>query len=297
MKYRGHESFYIRKNWLSKGILAIKNECTIFNKEKYFAMDELGVGKNMVQSIKYWLKACCITEDKRENKKNFIQLTPFGKIIEENDVYIQETGTQWLIQYQLAKNKNDATSWYFFFNEFNFQEFTKEDFIVSLQSFDRMQDDKGKKDTSISSFESDFECLIGTYTSRYRNQTKKIDPEENMECPLAELGLIELFNPTKKNYRKVIPPKQNIPSLIVLSVLIASSNNKKEISLSDIQNKPCNVGRIFNLDTITLMDILTDLENKDYIHIIRTAGLDVVQLKTDMNFEDCIKKYYEGLNK
>jgi hypothetical protein len=51
------------------------------------------------------------------------------------------------------------------------------------------------------------------------------------------------------------------------------------------------------LDTITLMDILSDLENKNLLRILRTAGLDVVRLETDFHFGECISEYYGELNK
>ena len=50
LKLRGHESFYIREGWLTKGIVAI-------NKDKYIlsntiaAIDELGVGSADRKSV------------------------------------------------------------------------------------------------------------------------------------------------------------------------------------------------------------------------------------------------------
>ena len=40
---------------------------------------------------------------------------------EGKDPYLEDIGTLWLLHYNLAKNMEDATSWYFFFNEFNLQ--------------------------------------------------------------------------------------------------------------------------------------------------------------------------------
>ena len=81
-----------------------------------------------------------------------------------------------------------------------------------------------------------------------------------------------------------------------------NQNNDKnqtnyEILLSDIQNKICMPGKIFNLDTISLMDILSDLENRDLIKVVRTAGLDVVQLSEKKDFSSCVSDYYAELKK
>ena len=45
------------------------------------------------------------------------------------------------------------------------------------------------------------------------------------------------------------------------------------------------------------MEVLSDLENTNYLKIVRTAGLDVVRVVCDLNFYDCVKKYYEELKK
>lgn len=308
MKYRGHETFSIRKNWLAKGILAVTENKMIFTDKSQNPMDALGIGRNMVLSLRYWLKAVGLTEEKRnsETKKTETVLTNFGKIVFENDKLCEETGTLWLLHYFLATNFENATSWYFFFNEFNLSEFSKDDFVLALQNFDRINGGK----TAIRSLEDDFECILNTYISRFKT-SEEINPEDNIECPFAELGLLDFVDKNKKNYRKIIPPKQNIPSLIFLAVLydriekdsrVKPHNDIKnidffEIPLSDIQNKKCFPGKIFNLDTITLMDILSELENKNLIKVVRTAGLDVVQISSEKKFSSCINDYYAELKK
>ncbi len=312
MKYRGHETFSIRKNWLAKGMEAVDKNPAIFTDKTMLPMDELGLGRNMVVSLRYWMKALGLTQESKnpKTKKTQTFFTNLGKIIFENDRFAEESGTLWLLQAELALNIENATSWYFFFNEFNFTEFSKEDFVVAVQNFDRMNGGS----TALSSFESDFECLVNTYVSRFR-EGSEIDPEDNIESPFAELGLLDCVGSGKKLYRKVIPPKQNIPPLIFLALLYRMCRKNEgdgvvrivyknfEIPLSDIQNKKCGAGKLFNLDVITLMDILSELEARDFVKVVRTAGLDLVRLlpwkEVDKEnlYENCIKKYYEELKK
>ncbi len=307
MKYRGHETFSIRKNWLAKGLEAVAGNAAIFTDKKIEAMDELGIGRNMVFALRYWLKAVGLTREEKVERQTKTIFTPLGKVIFENDPYVEEIGTFWLLHHVLATNKDFATSWYFFFNEFNLAEFSKEDFVGALESFDRMNGGSAAH----SSLESDFECLLNTYISRFKTEMEA-DPEDNMDCPFAELGLVDFARTVegKKIYRKVIPPKQNIPPLIFLAALYgngtgagglpvecANENSRYEILLSDIQNKAGGVAKIFNLDVITLMDILGQLENLDLIRIVRTAGLDVIRLNESEDYFSCIKKYYAELKK
>lgn len=53
LKFSGHESFHCRPFWLKKGFDFVKANQQITDK----AGIELGVGKNMVGSIRFWLKA------------------------------------------------------------------------------------------------------------------------------------------------------------------------------------------------------------------------------------------------
>lgn len=300
MKYSGHESFSIRKNWLQKGIRKIG----AFKKGDLEAMDELGLGRNMVKSLRYWLKVSGLSTD----EKKVFGLSPFGQIVAKHDPFIQETGTLCLLHYNLASNKENATSWYFLFNEFNMTEFSSEDFCRAIEKWDEMNNESAKK-TAYSSFQKDFDCIRRTYISRLSCDE---DPESNMASPLSELGL--LSESTKDEVKKTAPLKNNIPPLILLSLILKMRENEilkrsangnessrvqndgfAEIKLSSLLNEKCSPGKIFNMNSILLMNLLSSLENQNYLQIVRTAGLDVVRIKTEMTFEDCVRKYYEEL--
>ena len=49
-----HESFLLRFGWISKGLGALKDDPAVFSQED--ATVTLGVGKNMVASIRHWLQ-------------------------------------------------------------------------------------------------------------------------------------------------------------------------------------------------------------------------------------------------
>jgi len=50
-----HETFSLRYSWLTKGFQAFTKNPAIFSSDE--ATIDLGVGKNMVNAIKYWLRA------------------------------------------------------------------------------------------------------------------------------------------------------------------------------------------------------------------------------------------------
>lgn len=292
MKFRGHETFFIRKGWLYKGMSNVVQEPGVFQGVAGNPMDVLGIGANMVKALRYWLTTTQLTSEPRVGKKNQT-LTELGEIIFDNDAYMEEIGSIWLVHYMLAINKNDATSWYIFFNEFNKTEFNVEDFHSALVKYVRMEDGTVPSDRAI---EDDFTCLMNTYVPRARLNPAKVHPENNIDCPLGELGLVDVIDKRKGVYKKSVPKLDMIPQLILLSAIINSSNGEKEIRISSLQNDKLQIGKIFNLDSITLINALYRLETTGLIKVIRTAGLDIIRIETDMSFLDCVRAYYDELN-
>ena len=118
MKFRAHDTFFIRKGWLSKGMKYVHVKDDVFISKEENPMDVLGIGSNMVKALRYWLQAVELTSEPNKGKR--IQtLTKLGNQIYQKDRYIEELGTLYLLQYKLAKQKEEATAWYYFFNEFS----------------------------------------------------------------------------------------------------------------------------------------------------------------------------------
>ena len=134
MKFRAHDTFFIRKGWLSKGMRNVKIEPAVFMGAKGNPMDILGIGANMVKALRYWLQAVKLTTEPNAGRREQ-SFTPFGEIVFKNDPYIEEMGTLWFLHYMLASNKDEATAWYFFYNEFKQSEFNKEDFVKQLSNY------------------------------------------------------------------------------------------------------------------------------------------------------------------
>lgn len=295
MKFRAHDTFAIRKGWLNKGLRNIVKAPDVFISKENNPMDVLGIGANMVKSLRYWLQATGLTVEPNSGKRTQ-SLTSIGEIIYNNDPYFEETGSLWLVHYGLATNLEDATSWYLFFNEFQMQEFSEDDFYKSLRKYITMQD--GETMPSSRAISDDFKCIINTYYPGKRYSGDDIDPENNIECPLTELGLISFVATTQGNriYRKCAPKNENIPDLIALYAILKQIGEQKEVKISLLQNSTNSIGKIFLLDTLSLLHILYQLERAGYIKVVRTAGLDVIRISTELTPEECVKQYYSELN-
>ncbi len=292
MRFRAHETFFIRKGWLNKGMRNVNNDPAVFMGTNGNPMDILGIGANMVKSLRYWLQAVNLTSEPNSGKREQT-FTEFGRIVFDNDPYIEEMGTLWLLHYQLAKNKENATAWYYFFNEFKPIEFTKEDFVKQLSNYIRINGEE----VSERSLEDDYNCIINTYVPRIKSSPEKVQPESNIDCPFGELSLIDISNKKEKIYKKSVPKKDTIHPLILLAVILDQAKGATSIKISSIQNDFCNAGKIFNLDIIALTALLYKIELLGYIEVVRTAGLDIIRIQKSMSFLECLQEYYNSINK
>ncbi|NLD49243.1 MAG: DUF4007 family protein [Clostridiaceae bacterium] len=299
MKFRAHETFYIRKGWLNKGLKNIHKEPTIFSDRELVQTDILGIGTNMVKSLRYWMQAVGLTEEERVANQKPQQFTRFGEIVWKNDKYFEEPGTLYFLHYKLASNKELATAWYWLFNEYNAKEFSKEDFLSGLDGYIKFNE--GEQEVALSSLEADFICLISTYVPKRRGIKEEVDPEDVIESPLCELGLIE-YNENKDIYYKKSIKQGKVHPLILLAVILEqyelaeNKNRLKEIKISDLLEKKCNIGRIFNMDLITLNYYLDNLQQLGYLKVVRTAGIDVIQLSKDIRWDEALQSYYNEIN-
>ena len=109
MKFRAHETFFIRKGWLSKGMKNVINKPNVFVDKLNNPMDALGIGANMVKSLRYWLQVTGLTVEGK-GKVREQHLTDLGSCIYEYDRYLEELGTLYQVQNKLATNQELANA-------------------------------------------------------------------------------------------------------------------------------------------------------------------------------------------
>lgn len=291
MKFRAHDTFFIRKGWLNKGMRNVNADPSVFMGTNGNPMDVLGIGANMVKALRYWLQAVKLTSEPTSGRREQT-FTEFGQVVFDNDPYMEEMGTLWLLHYMLSTNVDDATAWYYFFNEFKMTEFSKDDFVKQLTNYIRINGEE----VSERSLEDDYNCIINTYVPRIKSSPEKVQPESNIDCPLGELGLIDISNKKEKLYKKSVPKKDTLHPLVLLAVILDQAKGETSIKISSIQNDVCNAGKIFNLDIITLINLLYKIELLGYIKVVRTAGLDIVRIEEPMSFLECVQEYYNSIN-
>lgn len=263
-KLKGHESFIIRDGWLTKGIMAVDKDSRLFSVNS--GADALGVGTNMAKSIRYWMRAGGLTTV--INNKGVI-LTDIGRIIYENDPYFEDPFSLWIVHANIASNFELATSWYLFFNHMMLTSaFSRDDLFDLMKSL--IIEYTGDQTPSDRSIRDDCSAILAMYS---RNNGAGDDPEEKRNSPFEELGLI---CHTGNKYSKKRPMVDKIDPLLVLFLIIERLNEEKSMQIDSLTEDANMPGNILNLNRIAVNDFLDILQNKGYITVNRTAGLDII---------------------
>lgn len=281
MGFGQHQSFYLREGWLHKGLEAIIQDKSLLTRGDAF--EKLGIGKNMLAALRFWLIACGVATYDSKNKT--YSITKLGQLIYENDSNLNLHFTKALIHYQLAKNANiadkSATVIYWFFNELEGSRFEKSFLLEQYSKWATAQ-----KDVSDNSLKRDIECLIQMYDI---NQTYS-DPEDVLHSPLADLKLLE-----KSDYINKVN-HNCIPSEIILIMIYdyCYQANIDSLTLNELVNSQKMPGKLFNLTQSDILETVYDLRKQGYIEFVQTNNLDTIRLKNDsMNNTTIIENYYK----
>lgn len=290
VRLKGNESFNFREGWLRKGVRCVSDYPNIFSMNN--VMERLGVGSKMVKSIKYWIQATGLCEEKIEKSAhNFYLTKDFGEIINAYDKYFDDVATLYFIHYNIVSNEGMCVVWNIFFNEYLGRDFTKEDMTSACKEFLERKMEEGAT-FSESLFDDDCSSILRMYLPMQNVE----DPEESLACPLRELGLLQRSSEKKNAYIKSSPSKYVLDMMVVLYVILKNlSAEKKSVSIDDLLTAPNNIGRVFNLDRAKINEYLDQLRAAGYITINRTAGLDMVYYEKNLTPVDVMKKYYENV--
>lgn len=197
-----HETFAPRYGWLKKGFDAALKNPNIFKEED--AVIELGVGKNMIKSIRSWCLAFKILSTEADKiVPTELGLKLFGS--EDGwDPYIEDDASLWLLHWQLFIPPFEAVSWPLAFNYCNLRTFDVRELAKIIYSAGQKYPRLDR--ISPKTYQRDASCLIRMY----------LTPEEKdfeIESQFCQLGLM---------YRSVgmdqvsfnIGPKTTLPALI-----------------------------------------------------------------------------------
>lgn len=278
LKLKRHESFSIREGWLAKGIKNVKEYGNVFALQN--ATDILGIGTNMVKSLKYWMTATKLIEEKNRE----IMLSDFGSIINEYDPYLEDIFSWWLIHINMITNIDDAYIYNLFFNKCNIKTFTKRELYEKLYAL--LINEKLTFNENI--LQDEVNMIIKTYTI-----DEKIDnPENNFICPLSELNLLKKVD--RDTYEKNRPEIRNLPFWVVYYIICFLLDDRDNISIDELLKEENSPAKLLNMDKNLINEYLDEMKKNDLIIINRTAGLNMVYLKKKLSLNEIAEEYFKG---
>ncbi|MDN5213266.1 DUF4007 family protein [Fulvivirgaceae bacterium BMA12] len=274
MKFSGHESFHCRSLWLKKGYDHLKSGYDF----KDDAPILLGVGKNMVSSIRYWVKSFGLVDTESEELK-LIADRIFGE--DGWDPFLEDEGTLWLLHYWVV-TQGYASIYGIIFNELRKRKplFTTDNFVDLVKELG--------DNTSESSLRKDFQALTRTYVSKNNDK----DLEDSYSGILTELKLVK----EHKIGLEIEPIKRpNIPLSILLYCILDNHKDSNSLSFESLYGDNNSVGSVFALSREGLNDLLEGIseEFKD-ITYSNEAGIREIQFKKKIDSLNTLKEYYEN---
>ena len=187
--FAAHQTFHPRFGWIKKGFDAARIDSSVFTSED--APLRLGVGKNMVDAIRFWCNAFgVLTKSSTTSRGKVLADVPtnFGEALigpDGLDPYMEDPSTLWVLHWRALSAPSLLPVWWLLFNRFSGREFTQEDVMRFIQ--DEI-DAANWTQPNPSSLLKDVDCLIRMYSMRDARGRQTID--DLLDSPFREMGLL-----------------------------------------------------------------------------------------------------------
>lgn len=280
--FTGHETFYCRNYWLKKGLDHIWDDHS-FNDE---AVVQLGVGKNMVSAIRFWLRAFGLVDENDQPEELAKVLFGTEKGL---DPYCEDIGTIWLLHYLLVKTKRSSI-YHLVFNEFRKQriEFQRKHLINFLENYCEKWEGSGGAPHS-SSIKRD----VGVFISNYSKPANSKSIEDDFSGLLFELDLVQQLEKSDEWYKIENKSRIDLPPEIVLFCILSNDKYGQAVTLHELLTDTDSVGSVFALSANGLMEKINAILAQ-YPQIVFTddGGVRVLQFKEKVDRWKVLNNYY-----
>ena len=276
--FSGHESFQCKSLWLKKGydyLLAGGK----FNDAD--SVVKLGVGKNMVASIRFWLRAFSLT--------TMDELTPLAKYIFDDvngrDKFTEDINTLWILHYLLVKSGN-ASIYNLLFLEYQREkkEFSKSELQTFIKRKCSVPEQKNVYNEN--TVKKDIGVLLKNYIA-----PPDLKTIEDFSTLLLDLNLINRREADRYVFRQV--KNTEISAEVLLYAMIDFSNKDKTLSLDKLQA----LALTFCMPLPDLIEAIKRIESKYSRSIVFTdnSGVKNVQLLAELEPSTILDSYYNAI--
>lgn len=250
-RFSGHESFACRYAWLPKAYRGLQADSAIFTDESK-AMVEMGLGKNMVRSLRFWTEAMGLASPSRTRGHDLTEFahTIFGP--NGQDPFLEDQRTLWLLHWKLAsRNEGALFAWRYLFSLWPYPEFTRSD---ALAAFLRESEKLGHSHSPVT-LGQHLDVFLHSYQAGRAGQ---VALEDTLDGPLVELDLIQSIGERKGEngrfetvyaFRREAKPEIS-PALFdycVADFWQRFHPTEASLTLREVALAPCSPGQVFKL--------------------------------------------------
>lgn len=292
-KFAAHETFAPRFGWLRKAYTAVepggKGEAQDFSDAFLVksAPVDLGVGKNMVNAIRYWAQAFGITREERlpgTSRAMYARVTERGTWLfgpKGVDPWLEQPGSLWLLHWWLLSPECLAPTWWVAFyrapNRFH------EDDLVRLVET-AIESTPGWEPVTRASIAKDVDCLTKMYAPRRSTPGSPGSVEDLLDSPFRELGLLESVPGETKRWRLVPEPRVPVPPEVAAYACLdyLARHNTQEMSTARLAQEEGAVGRALRLTEPRLVEALEQVAATiPALSVAHTVGQRTLTVKDD----------------
>ncbi|WP_411871688.1 DUF4007 family protein [Vulcanococcus limneticus] len=290
-----HETFHPRWGWFSKAVFECKSNPYVFQQKDATLL--LGVGKNMVRSIRYWGEASTLLKEVRPPKERLTATSPTrrGEALldpeDGADPYLELTGSLWLLHWwmlQPAPYSMVPLAWYAF-NAFRPQEFNASDLEEAFfeQCLKGASEWKPVQNTLI----RDSSCFLRTYVATAASQI-----DDALDAPLRQLGLLSVVTGQKRRFR-FQAPSWIAPEVVLYcctDFLVNIQHSASTVTLARLLQEVNSPGRVMKVREEQLISILSKSALSPWIELNDNIGTMQVIFKCELRAIrwQAIRQYY-----
>lgn len=264
-----HETFAPRFGWLRKAYDALTNPEV--GPEVFLKPDApvlLGVGKNMVNSIRYWGQAFKLVEEYGKGGGSRAQVArPTYEaywLLDETfgaDPWLEDPGSLWLLHWWLLSKECKAPAWWAAFHLTPGTQFAEHELVRTLRSHVQLAGWESVADTSL---EKDADVIAKMYAPRRATAGSPGSAEDLLDCPFRDLGLLTSSDVPRTwtfttGARPTLPPAVVLHAALDFALAEAGAEtvrNGGTISVTRLAGAPGSPGRAFRLDEPRLVELL-----------------------------------------
>ncbi len=242
------------------------------------AVAYLGVGKNMVSSIRFWSRAIGLSVNDKPS--------PFAKSIFDSEIgydpYLEDEGTLWLLHYYLITNRI-ASLYHLTFLEFQREkkEFDRNQLLAFVRRKCNVPEQRNVYNEN--TVKKDIGVLLHNYVTPTESRSN-----EDFSAIFLDLGLIDSIGQDLFAFSDIHP--DHIHPDILLYALLDYKGQDNTISLDGMQE----IALIFGLSITNLIELMREVvaQHPEDLSYTDNSGVKNLQFIHDIDAFAVLNHYY-----